>query len=1694
MSAMLDIGPLTWVKSEIDSSLDRAHAALRAFAEDTQRAAELKSCRASLHQAAGAVQIVGLEGVSRFFEETERVVGDLESGRLEPSPAAIEALERAIAAIAKYLSELIDGAADQPLRLLPEFRALAKARRAPEPSAAELFFPNLTLADPPRDKLNVRLPREQTEYLLRTQRTRFQRALVRWLREPLDVPALEEMRAAVDLVEETQSLTAQRTFWWTVAALFDALAQGDLGADPALRQLCSRVEQQLRRLTDGSPSVAERLHREVLYWISKAGAASERARVVRRAFALDGEPERTSPADLSQRLVIARGLREAIGGAKEAWSKFAAGSETALATFVEMARGIAERGRRLASAEFGALTAEVERAALELQAGPEKMSEPIAMEMATALLVVENAAGNYQRLPGLARQLGTMLARLRAALAGAAEAMPTEPLLDEMTRRAQDRLALGSALAEMRANLQRIERELDAYFRDPIKGIELSSLEPLVHQVSGALDMLGERDARSALERAAEKIRAFAAAPGRAPLDEFEEVADILSGLSFYIEALRHGKADFAAIMRPARVAAARAAPSVEAELKRAKRDAQAALEAWQQNPLEPQLAAELKNRLEAIRADSELLADQSLGEQAQRALAQLDATGSPELARQLGRALANLAPRAQPSAQARRLSQASDQVIDRELLEIFLEETDGVLASIRESLAQCRDAPGSIAHLTAVRRAFHTLKGSGRMVGLSRLAEAAWAVERVMNLWLQEERGATPDLLALIEMAHTGFADWVRRLRGGEPQPDAAPLIAAAERVTRGEPLADSGAQGAAAASAPDEEPVSIGTLRVTRSLYAVFVGEARQLLDAIERELAASAAASETREELLRATHTLAGICGTLQIDAMQALGHAMEEALLRLRATAALGADAHARLVEGVAALRAMYEEVLERRAPGPRADLIDALRTLAPKTLPPDSQAVPEHAPPPAPAVEEIAVERRHQRLADEIDPQLLPAFLEEAQELVPRLAELLRNWRAEAFQFEHAKALQRVLHTLKGSARMAGAMGLGELVHQMETRVESACAQKRVPTQLFDALEQACDRVAVLLERLHKRDQAPPVAPPKRPAQEPPKEPVPSRALLRVRADMLEKLVNEAGEVAIVRARIEGEMRGFKQALGELTENVVRLRQQLREIEIQAESQMQARVREAEERSLQFDPLEFDRFTRFQELTRMMAESVNDVATVQQNLARTLEGSESALSAQNRLNRELQQDLMRIRMVPVGTLAERLHRLVRQVSKELGKRASLDLRGAEVELDRAVLERLTGPLEHLLRNSLTHGIEPPAERAARGKPEIGEIRLEVRQEGNEIALTLSDDGGGLDLERIRARGLAQGLLAPGDPVDEQRLAELIFEPGLSTAEHVSEVAGRGVGLDVVKNEVSGLGGRIELEPGPGRGARFAIRLPLTTAITQAVLARAAGRTYAVPAVMVERVQQLRADQLVKVRAAGHVESGGRRYPLAYLPALMGEASAPAQERRSLSLLLLRAGADSVALLVDEMLGNQEVVVKNLGPQLARAPGVAGVTVLGGGEIVLIVNPVPLAKRPLPPIAGGQGPAAVPAATRPRVMVVDDSLTVRKITGRLLTREGYQVLTAKDGVEALEQLVEALPDVMLVDIEMPRMDGFDLTRNVRADARLRKVPIIMITSRTADKHRRHALELGVDVFLGKPYREDELLGHVASFASR
>ncbi|HEU0203212.1 MAG TPA: Hpt domain-containing protein, partial [Burkholderiaceae bacterium] len=1305
----------------------------------------------------------------------------------------------------------------------------------------------------------------------------------------------------------------------------------------------------------------------------------------------------------------------------------------------------------------------------------------------------------------------------------------------------------------------------------------------------------------------------------------------------------------------------------------------------------------------------------------------------------------------------------------DRELHDIFVEEAQEVLGTIESHLGALRDAPSNTATLTSVRRAFHTLKGSSRMVGLKQFGEGAWAIEQCFNLWLAQERPATDDLIELAGAAHRLMRDWIAVIQTNPKAAiDVAALVQAAQRVREGAPFEfqsqarPSKSPGSAAEQAPpalpeevggarqashevaadgdgesgDDNLKRIGPVEISRGLYAVFLTEADECIRTLAQDFAEwrFEPARPVTMNTVRCAHSLAGISATVGLTPVwhladplddlvhelarrqetgapmlteaqfgrleatvnrmrgmlhqfaagafpdaaaedaaallvllrdvqrQGLPHApvavpandvayaapapaekpapagaasvdmpaadvprvampVEDAALTeeitLEAAAATAVDdisfddglVEDRLNEEAIVVSALPEEATPPESPvafaappeeAPRAESSAAFaapatrddvaetfrRTLEPALTPsfesapaPGSETTPapafgaapasafKHAvapgerstlpplqaprliepepvggEPAAAAAEEAAAPLFLSTVRDELDADLLPVFVNEAHDLLPAIGKGLRALATNPNDHGIARELMRHLHTLKGSARMAGAMRLGEVVHDMETRIESAMQLVSVPPVIVEDLQSQYDQALHVFDQVTGKAPMPPVAQPAAvteaeeapgtsdmapvidlaaaraaearaaapaaslplsgAAPATPAAPVPQTAsFIRVRADVLDKLVDQAGEVSIARSKLENEVGTLKGALLDLTENIGRLRTQLREVEIQADAQIQARADQLAKESAAFDPLEFDRYTRLQELTRMLAESVEDVAMVQSNMLKGLQMADTDLTSQSRLTRELQQQLMRVRLVPFQNVAERLYRVARQTAKELDKRVNLEIVGGSTEIDRGVLERMGGPFEHLVRNAIVHGLESPAQRLAAGKRETGELTIEVRQEGNEIVVVVADDGGGLDLARIRERGIEKGIVGATQVVSDRELMELIFAPGFSTAAEVTELAGRGVGMDVVRAELSSFGGRVAVASDAGQGTRFTLYLPLTLAVTQVVLVTVGTRRYAIPAGMVEQVRRYKPAQLLPALGEGTINLAPiGEVVLRPLAQLLGVEVVPHHGKQA-PIVLLRSGDDRLAIAVDDLSSNQEVVVKNVGAQVSRLAGILGATILGDGEIVLILNPVQLITHaPEPPTIFSE-PHAQPAATAPSadrrheserlegppvIMVVDDSLTVRRVTQRLLERNGFDVLLAKDGVDALRQLQDVKPDAMLVDIEMPRMDGFDLTRNVRSASTTRDVPILMITSRTAEKHRSMALSIGVNEYLGKPYQEEELLG--------
>ncbi len=2128
--ATFDVGPLSWVKTEIEHSLSETRSHLDVLAAEPGDVKSIKYIATHLHQVTGALSMVALGAATRFNEEIEKLVATFENPDARGETVSrIAVVKSATASLSAYLDNLMAGEADRPMMLASAYLAVNKARGATDAAESDLFSPDLSVAIPmPED--TIALPKSDAMVAaIKHRRSMYQTGLLKLLRDKDLMGGAREMRNATLAIEALQVTSPTRSFWYTASGFFDAIASNPGDAGALAVQLFGKIDQQIKLLIEGVQKVPEKLFRDLLLVIGKSKAHTERLRKIRELYRLDEllalpEVNRDSAAD-DQLKTTLRAMRERLQVLKDHWLKFTTGNRPALEPFSIDGAALAQESLEQPNKHLSQLLQVIATAGAQLRKSATQLTESQGLEVATALLFAESSLENYFRLStDFQSQVATVTTRVQGALTGATLAPldpSANPLMDDITKRAQERMLMFQVGQEVQVNLTTIETALDNYFRDPTRTGELSPLLPLFSQVQGALSILELDEAAGLNQVLRERVSQFASGAMRGVGDDAESLAEGISALGLYVTALQQGATDPRSILMPALIRFGLATKPVEAEksmLKSpvtagdvdvAKQKVQALYEDWKHQPEATATRDQLRDAVKELKQEAELIADTKSAKFSEQALKAIDSTFDP-MKVGMSEALHDIAPEkpaATPAQQTVQLMNAPASEVDQELLEIFLEEATEVVATIRENLGVIRTSPHERESLTTIRRGYHTLKGSGRMVGLNDLGEVAWNCEQALNKWLKDEKPASPSLMLFIDYTSTAFAEWVGKLQQmGVATIDGAEISRMAELIKNdkeiqlppstaaagdsiagsatadpvpmsafvsGRSMADfdlpsldlgspEGAEdrselpafvipaiasasvaaggvdpGAAAHAdeipAPaeftlDEPPstthdvvssaaddigagstspaeIRIGSIALPAPFFEIYIEEARMHIATLENEmfLLESNAMRPVSHEFMRAAHTLTSSSRTTGFTMIADVAHALEKWLQdaidvppswtprRLSVTGqsveALSAMVHGLVSHDAPAarpdleqeLKALRTEFADARRIGEGTNLSKPLKVTQRLLVIPEIEnampVVPPPLPPPLPFVPPLAdagatAERRsddysadfdffdepsltsepaaladlkaaeeaqnaaeaarveaarveleaaeleraeleraeaekvqvakveaerveaarveaerveaervevakaeadrirtvkleeerleaeqvaaakaeaakldaakaeaarveaekaeaakaeaaemeaakiaaaaalaslaaataaaarvqtapnmlpiteaviasvapaadalfesgHDRrtVQDDIDPDLLPIFLEEAQEIMPQVGDALRRWRAAPVNHAPVTELARHLHTLKGSARMAGLMRLGELAHVMEADIIAMEAEAIPATTKFDKIDEGLDRFNAALDRIAKGDLVAPIEIPVV-AQVSEQLPAPlaklaaaraeivaegeklegreRQALLRVNADMIDRFVNEAGELAIARSRIDLEMIAFKRALIELSENVNRMKVQLREIEIQAETQIQSRTKEQQEHGGEFDPLEFDRFSRMQENTRFLAESLNDVVTLQQSLNSNIDETEAALLQQARLNRDLQQGLMGVRLVPLGNLQDRFYRLVRQTAKELDKKANLEFRGVRVEIDRSVLEKITGPFEHLLRNAVSHGLEMPGQRVAKGKSEIGEITIDARQVGNEITLTLSDDGGGLNFERIREKAIQKGLLAANDEVTEAQLAQYIFMAGFSTANEVTQISGRGVGMDVVRSEIVSLGGRIDISSTPGRGTSFTISLPLTLAVTQAVMVVVNDTTYAIPSVMIEQVQEYKGKRYEPLLEMNEIDWKGNKYPLRSMEAILGGKPTISAQRKA-SVILAKSGQQRAAVQVDEIIGNREIVVKSIGPQLARLVGVAGATVMGSGQVILILNPVQLVFREAATVkvekAGGDINAAglagavtgvgyvasdaAPAAaaelakglslaetiaanmfdeggfvkedlptlarTIPLVMVVDDSLTVRKITSRMLIREGFEVATAKDGVDGLQQLQDIQPDIILLDIEMPRMDGFEFARNVRADAKARDTPIIMITSRTADKHRNRAMELGVNEYMGKPYQEEQLLAMIRSY---
>ncbi len=1669
-----DLASLAVVKPGMEEALRVVGERLFQFLDaPTLNVPALEEACVELHRVQGVLRMIRLEGVAVFCTEIGNVLEELCENPGLASYLYRTVLQSALGGLSDYLDALMQGADNAVLRLFPKYEAMQHLRGMEMSFEQDLFFPNLAV-QLPESVLGIAQP-ENVKALIKAAHSQYQRGLILWLQKNDVTGAFLPMKQALDTVLNCVPQDDRRAFWWIAGGLLDCVKHEDLSHDLSVRKLLGRIDRQMRAVEKEDAGDVQHILNEMLYLIGRCDAASDRVEQIRKQYALN----QYYPAvmDSAEEKQSYEELRDQMQEAEDNWELCVAGNKDACNRFVEYVEKIAQKSDRLEHDPPHYLTKKIE--ALSAYLRDPEYARLIGEDVAMALMLWRSGMTHYETIDTrFQEQARTLSNQIDAAMSQKPEDAQRIAELISLYSQTEQGAVTSSLANEMLANLELVEQGLNEFFDDAGKRPALNGLQRLLVQIHGGLHILSLKQAEQLLLEIQALVRHFSDGEAAPKPAEAQALARAVSTLHAYLEHLAHGQMDDTMVLRGAL-----------AELARLRQVS---------SPVAP--ITSMPSATAAVSVKPAEIPETSVIQQ---------------------RPLVEHPPGE-----------------DAELLEIFLEEAKEVLSIMRDNVEIIQLHPENLEPLITIRRGFHTLKGSGRMVGLNTLGEVAWAAERAMQKCLQDKKPADPVLMHFIVDGLQVFSAWVADLeKQGYANIDAHDLLARARQIESGagvpvEPVAKQRIPEVPDNDFKEPESVVIGEIALSPTLFKIASEEASQNVLALRHQFNAMLVTHppQAAYDFMRAAHTLAGICRSLGFMSVVELSAALEGWLqASIDMPVSIGAEQLHMLEEVIVELDEMVQCICAREMPQKCDDLVtlvladkdriisenerltqldelsgEAVATGVEPTEPAEpvepaemeeaaeqaefAKAPVEPAGDVAAPVWSRAVHKQQANLRDDVDEQLLPVFLEEADELYPRIGDCLRTLRQTPNGDLHL--LNRLLHTLKGSARMTGAMRIGDVAHEMEGRLLEG---GEPASDVWDALESDLDHLNIMLEELRsgKVQEAVEVEAAEAMGETAPAgtERTQHASMLRVRSDTVDRLVNQAGEISVARSRVETELRAFKEGLLELTGSVARLRKQLREVEIQAESQIQARVSLASESNEQFDPLEFDRFTRLQELTRFMNESVHDVQTVQQSLLKNIDETSSALFAQARLNRDLQQNLMSVRMVPFSSMSERLYRLVRQTAKELNKRANLELTGTGVELDRSVLEKMAAPFEHLLRNAIAHGLEDERLRIDSGKDAIGEVQLSLRQESNEVVFELSDDGIGLNFAALRAEAIKKGLLEADADISDEQLAQLIFTSGISTASEVTEVAGRGIGMDVVRSEITALGGRIDVSSVSGQGTKFTIHLPLTLAVTQVLMVRAGERIYAIPSTMVEQVRQIKPAELNAVYKEQKVEWEGHSYPFHYLPTMLGDDERVPEVQPYNPVLLLRSGNQRIALHVDELRGNQETVVKNIGPQLARLPGIAGATVSSNGAVVLILNPVQMTQRIITRQLRRE--EKIVPQVLPLIMVVDDSLTVRKITTRLLMRAGYQVVTAKDGVDALEQLSEITPSVMLLDIEMPRMDGFELTKLMRRDEKTRKLPIIMITSRTADKHRDFAMELGVNAYLGKPFQEDELLERIAEF---
>ncbi|WP_190539222.1 response regulator [Pseudomonas typographi] len=1644
MSTALDFVALQWLGPELQDTLGQARQALDSPGDGPAL------CQALLHQAQGALQLLDVPGAAWLVAEMERLAQTLASGKAATAQAA-PLLKRAALQVPVYLQRVHLARRDLPLVLLPLINELRAARGAQPLADTQLVHHALQVPA----ALSAQQLAERDGPGLATQLQHWnqalQDALAGLLREPDEPVHLEQLGQVYAQLEHFAQDAPLQPLWQVAAAVAEAVALGLLADSRSLYELLCDTAPVLARLAEEGAAGLNRpadpeLLRGLREHLGKARGPAPRLQAIARHHGLGEAPldiawvarerEYLNGPDRDALRSVVAALCDDLVRHKERLEAFVRSDRQHPAQLAELLPPLRQVADTLAVLGFE----QPRRVIIDqlgviqsLAQGQTPARDAELMDAASALVYVENT------LAGMAGPVE----------GGASTAQPTTDIQ-------QIHLLV---FHEVLVGLEHVKACINDGQLSGWSAPRFQALFELIDPLRGALAIIPLPRASQLLALANRWVaeRVHGEPPATHALEHF---AEALSALEYYLQRL---------LLDPA-------AGDV-ASLDQA-RDALAAL------GLEP----------------------------AEHAVPALDER--PGAAGALG--LADLAPLASPpGAEPLAVLPAGDAGDDEPLLAIFQAEALGHVTVLGHFIERVR-RDGPAVPEDDLHRALHTLKGSAYMAGVASVAELAAGLDLLSREYKAHQLPVEPADTVLLEAALVLLRRLLRALPGERLAAPAAVVSLVGQLRER---CAERLAQWA-------HVPATGQPARRAPPVMAEFLAQGLDTLldaDTLLREWRQQPQARHQLAALLDALTTLTHGAHAADLHAVDELCEALLDVYGAVEdASLGVGPVFFDQAEQAHEALIDMFDQLAAGQGVAPAPERVAALRNLHEQALTPGAMGLVE-----------AASGQPHDWPTDlgpggaseqaDTDQELLQVFLDEGFDIVESAGAALLRWQAEPGNTLEVENLLRDLHTLKGGARMVEIAPLGDLAHELETLYERlSTGMLQASAELFKLLQKGHDRLGqmldavrsgqpvladqVLLARVHGFGLAAHTAPGDAAGQRPvATEPAPALLergptdMVKVTAQVLEDLGNLAGEAAIARGRVEQQVNDTRNTLREVDMTLQRMRDQL--LRLDSETDAGQREQTFERAGYEdFDPLEMDRHSQLQQLTRALFESVSDLLDLKDTLDDRTHEAQALLAHQARVSSQLQEGLMRTRMVPFERVVPRLQRIVRQVAEELGKQVNFETGHAEAEIDRTVLERMIAPLEHMLRNAVDHGLEAAEVRRAMGKPEAGLITLEVTHEGAEVVIELADDGAGVPLDAVRSKAVKRGLLGADSDMSDHDVMQFILQPGFSTAQKITQISGRGLGMDVVHEEVKQLGGSMTIDSRRGVGARFQIRLPLAVSINRALLVQCGEQLYAVPLNSIEGIVRVKPAEL-DAHYRHHpprYRYGGITHDLRYLGQLLHSAPRPELlgEEQALPVLLVRSHDHQVAVQVDAINGSREIVVKSLGPQFSAVPGLNGATILGDGRVVLILDLLGQIRAQHLRPGHNAGPLEARNDTlpaRPRlVLVVDDSVTVRKVTSRLLERHGMRVLTARDGVEAMAILQEHRPDVLLLDIEMPRMDGFEVASKVRNNPHLSTLPIIMITSRTGEKHRERAMAIGVNEYLGKPFQEAQLLSSIAKWS--